>query len=121
MEGFYAGLRERVARHGLNLVGATPAARYDAVAPVGWRLGPHAPDVRTVVVVGNGGGAFWHAFRSRCERDPTVAQRPDPMDAFTRDVVTEAVEPLARALGERARIVYPFELRPPVLSFVHLA
>ncbi len=121
MEPFLARLGERLAPHGLNLVGATPAARYDAVVPGHWALGPFAPEVHTVVVIGNGGTRFWQAFRRHLDHAPRVAMEPDPLDAFTRSAVVDAVAPLGAELGGSVRIVYPFDRRPPVLSFVHLA
>jgi len=119
MAGIYVELRERLARHGLNLVGTTPAARYDAVVPARWAIGPHAPDVRTLVVIGNGGGAFWEAFQRG--GGPATAARHDPLDTFTRTVVTEEVRSLGTELGGPVRIVFPFDGGPPALSFQHLA
>jgi hypothetical protein len=116
MQGILARLRERLASSGLNLVGVAPAARYDAAVPARWALGPHAPGVRSVVVIGSGGGEFWRAFR---EAPPAGAA--DPLDAFTRATVTAAVAPLFAAVDGPIRLVFPFDHRPPVLSFVHLA
>lgn len=119
MAGILTALGERLAPHGLNLVGTTDRARYDAVAPRGWALGPQAPEARTVVVIGNGGRGLWDAFqRARRGQGATAS---DPLDAFTRAVVTQAVAPLAHRLGASMRIVFPFEMRPPALSFMHLA
>jgi hypothetical protein len=51
--------------------------------------------VRTVVVIGNIGGAMWPAFRS------TEPQGPDPLDAWTRSVLS----PIAATFG--AAFVHP--------------
>jgi hypothetical protein len=120
MEVLVSRLREHLAPHGLNLVGTTTVESYDAVAPSRWALGPQAPEARTVVVIGNGGTAFWEAFRSRREAgDPAASRGPNPLDDFTRSVVREAVD--AAGVDPKARLVFPFELRPVLLSFVHLA
>ncbi|MGH7893206.1 MAG: hypothetical protein ACREQL_00975, partial [Candidatus Binatia bacterium] len=87
-----SALAARLARWGLNLVGATSIAAYDARVGERHRIAPHAPDARGVIVVGNGGGALWeafHAFRRAHPDEP--ASRADPLDRFTREVVTTAV------------------------------
>lgn len=116
MEPFLRSLRTRLAPAGLNLIGATSVAAYDAVAPPGWRLGAEHAGVRAIVVIGNGGRAFWDAFT----RDGSRAGMRDPLDAFTRATVEAAVAPLAPDVGGVVRVVYPFDVRPPRLSFVHL-
>src|SRR5262245_1233162 len=118
MEVILDQLRSLLAPAGLNLVGATAVAAYDAVVPARWSLGQQAPDARTAVVIGNGGVAFWEAFlRHRAGKSP----RTDPLDAFTRAIVTDAVGALSADVRRMARLVVPFELRPIALSFVHLA
>jgi hypothetical protein len=121
MEPLFTRLAARLAPHGLNLLGATPAADYDTRVPDRWAIGPAAPEVRTLIVIGNGGGAFWEAYQGRIARDPAAAEAPDPLDAFTRSVVEDAVAPLRAELGGSVSIVYPFDVVPPVLSFMHLA
>ena len=120
MEPLLERLRARLAPHGLNLVGTTEIATYDAVVPPAWLLGPRAGDARTAVVIGNGGGAFWTAFQRHLAADPAAGRVADPLDAFTRQVVGEAIAPLHDELGT-ARVVFPFELHPLAVSFVHLA
>ena len=120
MEPLLERLRARLAPHGLNLVGTTEIATYDAVAPPGWLLGPRAGDARTAVVIGNGGGAFWAAFQQHLAAHPAAGREADPLDAFTRHVVGDAIGPLREEVGS-ARVVFPFELHPLAVSFVHLA
>jgi hypothetical protein len=120
MEPLLERLRARLGPHGLNLVGTTEVATYDAVVPPAWLLGPRAGDARTAVVIGNGGGGFWAAFQRHLATDPAAGRVPDPLDAFTRQVVGEAIAPLHDELGS-ARVVFPFELHPVAVSFVHLA
>jgi hypothetical protein len=90
----------RLERVGLNLVGAVDVAAYDALVPSERRLGPRAGGARTAIVVGNGGAAFWEAFR----RVPTDPAEPDPLDRFTRTVIDDAARDLPGA-----RVVYPFD------------
>jgi hypothetical protein len=97
-------LTARFGRAGLNLIGATTVAAYDArVAPTR-RLGPRACDARGVLVVGNGGGAFWRAFRSAV----AVPDGDDPLDRFTRACVDAAL-----AGVPSARRCFPFDRDAP--------
>ena len=68
-----------------------------ALAPTGMvaRGGFHEPPTRTVVVIGNVGGAMWPSFRA--------AEQPvdDPLDSWTRSVLA----PIAASLG--ADFVHP--------------
>jgi len=121
VEPFIARLYERLAAQGLNVIGTADVARYDAAVPPRQAVGTRAPDARTVVVIGNGGAALWEAFRRHCEHDPSAARRPAPLDAFTRSVVTAAVESVRLDLGGPPRVAFPFEDEPLALSFVHLA
>jgi hypothetical protein len=105
---------------GLNVIGAADVDRYDAVVPPHWRLRPRAPETRGLVVIGNGGGAFWSAFARARAVDPALAAAPDPLDAFTRTVVEAAAPVLARR-GLPYRVVHPFDAGPLTLSFVHAA
>jgi hypothetical protein len=60
----------------------------------------------TLVMIGNAGPAMWGAFRAACP-EPTT---PNPLDAWTREVLTGA----ARNLG--ATPLFPFD-GPPYLPF----
>jgi hypothetical protein len=107
------------APYGLNLVGAVPVDRYNgAVAP---HLQSHAidPQARSIIVIGNGGGDFWRAYRRQVEQDPGWELRDDPLDDFTREVIErEIVAPLS-AGGGRCGVVYPFTSGPN-LHFMEL-
>jgi hypothetical protein len=94
----------RFASHGLNLVGATSIAAYDARVGAHVALGPRVPEARFAVVIGNGGGAFWDTF-ARSRDDAVVAH---PLDAFTRRVV----EAITADVDGIVRIVYPFDAVP---------
>jgi hypothetical protein len=107
-------IASRVARAGMNLVGATSVADYDARVPVARRLASRAPDGRGIVVVGNGGSAFWHAFRAAVPAPPPDER--DPLDRFTRDVVLDAIRDVADACCH-----FPFDPIDRSLDFQALA
>lgn len=96
----------RLASHGLNLVGATSVAAYDARAGTKVALGGRVPEARSAIVVGNGGGAFWEAFART--RDPDAAPEAHPLDAFTRRLM----EAISADVPGLVRIVYPFDPTP---------
>lgn len=96
-------LLARLASHGLNLVGATSVAAYDARAGAHTALGPRVPEARTAVVVGNGGAAFWNAFARTQPHDGA-----HPLDAFTRRLIETIVADAPGLLG----VVYPFDPVP---------
>jgi hypothetical protein len=112
-------LEDALAAHGLNLVGATALRSYDALAPREHALAGLLPGAESAIVIGNGGPAFWNAFRAFCARHPELERRPDPLDAFTQLVVEEAVRPVVGGLP--SRIVYPFRFPDDPVSFVQLA
>jgi hypothetical protein len=111
-------LQRALVPHGLNLIGATTPDAYDAGVPAQHALGRLAPETRGVIVIGNGGGAFWAAFQAYCGDHAGHASTPDPLDAFTRHVVEEAARPLA---GPFVRFLYPFRFPDDPVSFMRLA
>src|SRR5258705_8905987 len=111
-------LREAAAPHGLNLVAATPVERYDrAVAEIS-RAAPLDPRARSIVVIGNGGGALWHALSDHAARNPGWWNRENPLDDFTREVVERDVGAAAHDSGARFTIVYPFVNGGRTLNFI---
>src|SRR5262249_37008312 len=84
-------LRVALAPSGLNLVGTTPIDAYDAGVPPPLGLRRLLPGAETAIVIGNGGGAFWAAYRDFCRLHPEHEQEPDPIDAFTRRAVETAL------------------------------
>jgi len=109
---------DALAPFGLNLVGVAPVDTYDALVPERYRLGDAA---RAVMVIGNGGGAFWEAFRARADGAPGFAQRAHPLDDFTREVIEGHAAPLLAAADVHRGVRFPFDDATPPLSFVHLA
>jgi hypothetical protein len=111
--------RDALEPFGLNLVGAAAVARYDAAVPPRHALAALAPAARGAIVVGNGGGALWHAFRRFCADHPDVAALADPLDAYVERAVATAVR---AALGSAAlRVLHPFRFPAEPVSFQHLA
>jgi len=93
-----AALHARLACVGLDLVGATSVAAYDARMTAGQGLASRAPDARGVVVVGNGGAALWRTFRAAVPLP--VGENPhedNPLDEFVRAAVDAAVRDVAGA------------------------
>jgi len=109
MTDLVAVLSARLGRVGIDLVGATSVAAYDARVPADRRLAGDAPGARGVVVLGNGGRALWDAFRGAAGE----AGVADPLDAFVQRAVEAAIHDVA---GARCR--YPSE---PEVDFRLLA
>ena len=51
-------LTDALAAYGLNLIGTTSRAAYEALVPTTYGLEPLLPQTRSVIVIGNGGSAF---------------------------------------------------------------
>ncbi len=80
-------IRRAAAPHGLNLVAATPVARYDAAVKEISRASAIDPHSRSIVVIGNGGGALWNALKLHAGRNPGWWARENPLDDFTREII----------------------------------
>jgi hypothetical protein len=115
-----AELGAALARFGLNLIGAAPPAAYDALVPATHRIASGAR-AASVIVLGNGGGAFWSAYRRHVHTHPELETHAHPVDEFTRTIMEEEVLPLVARAGVRATLRLPFDSVQPPLSFVHLA
>jgi hypothetical protein len=115
-----AALLRALAPYGLDLIGTTTPAAYDALVPATYRFAPE--DARAaVIVIGNGGGAFWSAYREHVAARPAHATRAHPLDDFTAEVMETVALPAAVELGLRPSLRLPFRATTPPLSFVHLA
>jgi len=113
-------VRRTGARHGLNLIAAVPIERYDAVVKPESHASVIDSRARSVIVIGNGGGDFWRAFRRHAERNPGWTSRENPLDDFSAEVVERDVATPLREAGVRATVVYPFMNSGPTLNFVEL-
>jgi len=113
-------IRRAAAPHGLNLVAATPVARYDIAVKEISRVSAIDPDSRSIVVIGNGGGALWASLKSHAARHPGWWNRDNPLDDFTREVVERDIAAPVRASGARCVTVYPFMSNGPTLNFIEL-
>src|SRR5271168_845763 len=94
-------IRRAAEPHGLNLVAATPAARYDAAVKEISRASAIDPLARSIIVIGNGGGALWGALKAHAVRHPGWWNRDNPLDDFTREVVERDIVAPIRASGAR--------------------
>ena len=134
MTGFLDAIRAAGARHGLNLVAAIPADRYDlavtpamrtsafeSAAPSPETLGDADLGPRSIVIVGNGGGDFWRAFSAFADGQPGWRERANPLDDFTREIIERELIPAVRKSGARCLTVYPFMHGGPTLNFIELA
>lgn len=113
-------IARRAARRGLNLVGAVAVERYERVAPAHLRAAAIDPRARSIVVIGNGGGAFWGAYREHVKTHPGWDRRDNPLDDFTREVIESDVTGPLAARGVRSVCVYPFVGDAGNLHFMEL-
>ena len=114
-----ASIRRAAAPYGLNLIAAVPADRYDAIAPPSMRAQALAPDAKSIVVIGNGGGAFWNAFTTYADAHPGWRDRTHPLDDFTRDLIANEIVPVMTGQGVACTSAYPF-IGEGTLSFLGL-
>lgn len=109
---------------GFNLAGVVDVGAFDAAAPAPYRIRTvlTAPSVRSLIVIGSGGRAFWEAFKGRVQgaRPDELAAANGSIDAYSRLVVDRLAGQLA-ANGVDARAVFPFEAPGRSLSFRRLA
>src|SRR3990172_5610464 len=95
MSDLAALLHGLLARHldpgGLNHRGGVGAVTAAAGArPPDQRLAALLPGARSVVVLGNAGGAHWRAFQKYCADNPDFFETtPEPLDTFTARSVRE--------------------------------
>jgi epoxyqueuosine reductase QueG len=107
-------------RRGLNLVAAIPVARYALALGPKSQLSATAPDARSIIVIGNGGGDFWLALKQHAAQHPGWSDREHPVDDYTREVIEGDIVAPVRALGLRCSVTYPFAQDRSVLNFMEL-
>jgi hypothetical protein len=108
-----------LAPSGMNLVGTAAVETYDAEVPAAYALRHLWPRACTAIVIGNGGPAFWTAYRAHCLAHPGWDREPDPLDRFTQATIERVARPLLS--GRPTRILYPFRFPSDPVAFVHLA
>jgi epoxyqueuosine reductase len=111
-----------LAPYGFNLIGTTTVAAYEALVPAQYHVAHVLPQAQTVVVIGNGGGAFWAGFREYCHTRPGYLQeREHPLDDYTVEVIEGTLTPLLTRSSAVYRYLYPFRFWTEPVSFMHLA
>jgi len=113
-------VKAAAAPFGLNLIAAIPIARYDTQAALALRAGAIDPAARAIVVVANGGGDFWRAFKAHRAAHPGWEARANPLDDFARVTVESRIVPTLAAASIHATTVYPFVADGPALNFMEL-
>ena len=108
---------------GLNLIGTTSIADYEALVPPQYHVSQLRPEAKTIIVIGNGGGAFWQHFRDYTKARPGYLQEHEhPLDDYTVEIIEAG---LSRHLDEahlRYHYIYPFQFFSGLtVSFMHLA
>lgn len=121
MNHLLEAIRRAAAPYGLNLIASIPTASYDQVAPSTMRADSIDTQARSIVMIGNGGGALWRAFSVHVARNPGWIKRDNPLDDFTREAIEGAVATAARASGARCTTVFPFVNGGPTLNFMEAA
>ena len=108
---------------GLNLIGTTPRADYEALVPSQYHITQWFPEAESVVVIGNGGGEFWGHFREYAAARPGYLQQHDhPLDDYTVAVMSARLTPLLDATRAQYRVIYPFQFFSGLtVSFMYLA
>ena len=118
-----------LAPYGLNLIGSAARATYESLVPAQYHvtsLLPQTQSHQSIIVIGNGGGAFWTGFRDYTDARPGYFQQhpqqhPHPLDEYTVEVIENSLTPLLQRSGAAYRYVYPFRFSTQPVSFMHLA
>jgi epoxyqueuosine reductase QueG len=113
-------IRSAAAPYGLNLVAAIPVERYDAAVTKQIRATELAPGARSIVVIGNGGGALWAALKRHAAAHPGWIYREHPLDDYTRTIVESSIAVPLREASHRCTVVYPFVHNQRTLNFMEL-
>jgi hypothetical protein len=119
VDALLEAVRQAAAPWGLNLLAAVPVERYVATAGSAPIIAT-AWTAQSIIVIANGGGAFWRAFRAHAAAHPGWDRRANPLDDFTRLIVAERLVPLAQAAGASCTPVFPFVNGSATLNFMAL-
>lgn len=108
--------------YGLNLIGTTTIADYEALVPSQYHVTSLLPKAKALVVIGNGGGQFWQGFREHCAVHPDYLHAHEhPLDDYTVEVIEQALTPILSQADAKYRYLYPFRFWSEPVSFMHLA
>ncbi len=113
-----------LAPYGLNLIGTATRAAYESLVPAQYHVTSLLPQTQSIVVIGNGGGAFWAGFRDDTDDLQEYSHpqgRAHPLDDYTVEVIEKSLTPLLQASGATYQYVYPFRFGTQPVSFMHLA
>ena len=107
---------------GLNLIGTTPVADYEALVASKYHIDTLLPTAKTVIVIGNGGGEFWQHFRAYADARPGYFQQHEhPLDAYTVEIIESTLTHHLDLTRARYRYIYPFQFFDGLtVSFMHL-
>ncbi|HXN87497.1 MAG TPA: hypothetical protein VN867_15595 [Candidatus Binataceae bacterium] len=111
-------IRSAAKINGLNLVAATPSDRYDALTKPEYRVSTIAPSARSIIVIGNGGRAFWTVFQRHVAANPEWMTRDNPLDDFTRLIIERDIASPLTNSGIAHAVIYPFIGSGPTLNFM---
>jgi epoxyqueuosine reductase QueG len=115
-------ITDALAPHGLNLIGTATVAAYEALVPAQYHITSLMPQAKTVLVLGNGGGAFWERFRAYCDTRPGYWENGEhPLDEYTVELIERTLTPLLKEASVDYRYLYPFRFWTEPVSFMHLA
>ncbi len=114
-------IRDAARPYGLNLVAGIPTDRYDFLVAPQARASAIVPGMRSIVLIGNGGGAFWRALCDYARERPGWWGRENPLDDFTQEIVERDIALKLRAAGLRCEAVYPVMADGRSLNFIELA
>jgi epoxyqueuosine reductase len=115
-------ITDALSPHGLNLIGTTTVANYEALVPAQYQVAALMAHAKTLIVIGNGGGDFWQGFRTYCDAHPGFREnREHPLDDYTVAVIETTLTPLLHETKATYRYLYPFRFWTEPVSFMHLA
>jgi len=111
-----------LAPYGFNLIGTTTIPAYEMLVPSQYHVSPLLPQAKAIVVIGNGGGAFWNGFRAYCDAHADyLHERTHPLDDYTSTTIETALTPHLQTARVTYRYLYPFRFWTEPVSFMHLA
>jgi epoxyqueuosine reductase len=84
-------LRAALEPVGLNLFGVADVNAYNALVQPARQTEALHPGARSIIVVGSGGPALWHAFLADLRRTPRhLTHEPHPLEAFVQREIQRA-------------------------------